>query len=350
MRRTRSREQGIKGSGALRAQRERVSQRLAPRSFAPALPRSSTPAVLSLRRGAFTLIELLIVIAVIGLLIGVIAVVGSKVMYGQKVRLTQTTMRAIKIAIDQFAAEDPLRSIYNKKGNAAFGPYPPYTLAEPMSGKVNYLVEAQGATGWDHLGVRLAADLSGDRSTPAEPGPYVDIEQGNRNDDIRALYAYLAVYAKGELSQIPTTAIKRLPDRVGTPIEMVNPAGTGTGSGAPVDGPVDILGFYDAWGVPMDYYLHVKLEYDAIESKWRVTDRVPVLRSLGITKEEFDADPTALDVEKWMFSEPFPTPACPEAYADTGVLNTPPSVSPQNPNGWVRAKAANETYKYLPPD
>ncbi len=282
----------------------------------------------------FTLVEVLIVIAVISLLIGVIGLVGVKVLHGQRVALTETTMRNVKMAIDQFAELNPLKNIYDRKNNVTFGPYPPYTLANNTAGTVGGTLELNGPT---DLEQRLTRDLSGAFATA--PNGYVDIEQGNnRNDDIRALYTYLAVYARDALSTIPDSAKKPLPDRKGTPTEMVNPAGNGTGT-SPGDGAIDVLGIYDGWGVPLDYFLYVKLEWDGISSIWRVTQRIPVLRSWGISREEYEAEVTgtdALDPERWIFSDAFPSPAANHsnsAFWQTGTF----SLNQASENGWARA-------------
>jgi prepilin-type N-terminal cleavage/methylation domain-containing protein len=292
---------------------------------------------------AFTLVEVLIVIVVISLLIAVIGLVGVKVLHGQKVALTEMTMRNVKIAIDRFAELDPLKNIYDRKDHVTFGPYPPYTLAYAGTG-VAFYVDANDP---NDLGVRLTRDLSGDPTIP-EPNRYVDIQQGNRNDDIRALYTYLVVYVPDTLGQIPQSAKKPLPERKGLPPEMVNPAGSGTGTGAPRDGPVDVLGIYDAWGVPLDYFLYVKLEWASTlavpAGEWRVTQRIPVLRSWGISREEYDAEvggTDALDPELWIFSDPFPSPAANhqnDAFWQTGAFN----LNQTSENGWARAIGAGD--------
>ena len=290
---------------------------------------------------AFTLVEVLIVIVVISLLIAVIGLVGVKVLHGQKAALTEMTMRNVKIAIDRFAELDPLKNIYGRKENAGpdglwgtgddvkptFGPYPPYTLA---SSGVAGVVEPNPPL---NLAARLTSDLSGIVGVDTR---YVDVHEGNRNDDIRALYTYLAVYVPDTLGQIPQAAKKALPDRPpGDPSEKVNPAGTGTNP--PGEGAIDVLGIYDAWVVPLDYFLYVKLEWDGIDNRWRVTQRIPVLRSHGVSAEEFAAGADTADT--WIFSDPFPSPKAAGVAWDSGLVTTPgiPSLA-----GWARAIGAGD--------
>ncbi len=305
---------------------------------------------------AFTLVEVLVVIVVVSLLIAVIGLVGIKVVHHQKVALTETIIKDVKMAIDRFAELDPLKSVYDRAREEpgpdltwntsddlvrTFGPYPPYTLANAGSGVASIMEPSYPA----NLEVRLSRDLSGNPSL-ATPNGYVDIEWGSRNDDIRALYAYLAIYARDTLSSIPDSAKKPLADRTSPPggPEMVNPAGDGTGS-SPGPGAIDVLGIYDAWGVPLDYFLYVKLEWDGLANAgagaWRVTQRIPVLHSWGITREEYDAEingTDALDPELWVVSDPFPSPAAAAVNWQDGTLSGTGAAA----SGWTRALGAGD--------
>ena len=298
------------------------------------------------RGTAFTLVELLVVIVVIGVLAGVILTISSRVLAGQKVNTTKNTMRLVGLAIDQFTAEDPLKPVYNSRNNRTFGPYPPYQLAgggqsgfeansvaqalEPFHPLLGNAVPAS-------LEVRLYLDLSG--TSASSPANWVNVAYGNANDDIRSLYAYLAVYSPGVLEQIPESAIKRLDDR--SDPEFINPTGQGTDSGDP--GAIDVFGFYDAWDVPLDYLLYVKVEYgmkpSATTPQWMVTDRVAVLRSRGITAEE--AAHGVVEPQRALYSVLLPQPAT-NVNPDSGAFLSP------SRNGWSRAVAEGDDYKYVP--
>jgi len=297
--------------------------------------------------GAFTLVEIVVVVAVIGLLVALIAVAGTRLANSQKVNTTRNTMRLVHLAIDQFATEDPLRIAYTPQrvgGTGAeppFGPYPPYQVARrtlnpeysvAWAVDPNPPVKAWKHTLWD----RLWRDLGNFSGAPKN---WVYVDDENPRDDIRALYAYLAVYTPGALGQIPDTVKKRLPD-CPDPIrepEMVNPTGNGTLPGLP--GAIDVLGIYDAWGVPLDYFLYVKLEFKVPPTggtrTWVVTDRIPVLRSRGISPEEATLEDNAQrspDPQRWIFSEKFPQPAV-EADASGRLQSTS--------SGWARARAGS---------
>lgn len=285
---------------------------------------------------AFTLVELLVVIVVIGLLASVILLIGTHVMHNQKVRVTEQTMRNVTMAIDVFKTENPLRNTYDVYVSSSqprrFGPFPPYQLAGTgVPGSVDGALDP-AAGRMRPLSNRLARDLG---------ATLVQIHENDdtTNNDIRALYAYLRVHAEDALAQVPEQALKALrPTLAPEQLTLV------TGSV-----PVEVLGIHDAWGVPLDYCLYVKLDYGVDKHGmvgWRITDRIPVLRSRGVSRETYEAllaDGEAGDPQDWIFSEPFPTPAA-GVDPDTGrILSNNP-----RGNGWARAVGEAEDYKYLP--
>lgn len=292
-------------------------------------------------RSAFTLIELLVVISIIGLLVAMGVMVGNKVMHSQRVHATEATMHATMMAIDQFKAEDPLANIYDRKGERSFGPYPPYQVTD--SGVANVL----GGNATRSLSLRLQDDLrissGGVKILDVSPDP----DDPNRtNDDIRALYAYLAVYAAGTLNQVPEGVRKPLP--LPNPFAFQEGEYLQTGSGGALDR-TPVLGIYDQWGVPLDYFLYVKVEYTAsmygAGYSWRVTDRIPVLRSRGVAKDVADANGDT--AEDWVFSSECPTPIA-RAVSDSGkVIGMDPEEG-----GWVRAVPAGDydldKFNFLP--
>lgn len=298
---------------------------------------------------AFTLIELLVVIAIIGLLIAAIAFAGGKVMYSQKVKATQNLMRNLDTAIDQFATEAPLGQIYNRQADVgpdgtwdtdddivpSFGKYPPYTLEDCA---LAYVVEP---TRVETLTNRLWWDLGNGRNVEEDWVSLVG--EGDGNDDIRALYTYLKVFTPGLLDQLPEDSLRPLEEQP----EFANSTGMGTVAGN--SGVFDIFGIHDAWDVPMDYFLMVRMEWAMMpdgSGGWRVAERVPVFRSRGISREKYDTlggAELANEQDSWIFSEPFRTPPM-EIDSWTGDdLGTGSAAA-----GWVRLKALNEDYPFVP--
>jgi len=287
------------------------------------------------RCAAFTLIELLVVIAIIMLLVAVISVAGVAVIRYQKVQMTKNIIRTTMMAIEQFAEADPLKDIYDAKGKETFGPYPPYPLYRSSSGalKVPDVVESDLTMG--SLSVRFQRDFPGNRAAGQLAG--VRIEPGGANGDNRALYTYLKVYTPDALQSIPERAVHAFAGSLIGP-EAVNPLGSDTSDGA--TGLVDVLGIHDAWDVPLDYFLYVKLEYGPdplrpTQGKWRVAERKPALRSRGVSLAEAAGD---VDPDKWIFSDPFPSPA---AYSNGATFRKdgllPSGSDSGRAPGWARA-------------
>lgn len=335
----------------------------------------------SQRRG-FSLIELLVVVGVVGLLLASLTVAGTTAIYAARAKNTRQVIANVEFALEVFREENPLRLTYDRPRSATFGPYPPYQLAnwaeqsgsEPatVAQAVEPVARDSGKT--NRLSDRLHADLG---EQQGRKGNWVRLgsegrrqaNEGDGHDDNRALVAYLNAFAPGALTGLPNWATKPInPEQP----DLINPTGNAAEPGEADSGWVDILGVHDAWGVPLDYFHYIKLEwtydrggpFNSYGTRYMVRDRRPAIRSLGLDRDTYDirraADLMKQDTynrrDNWIFSSPLPRPFLSEDYVDANNGNLTDGTSGQLISGWVRAAAADEAgpgaaredYGYLP--
>lgn len=287
-------------------------------------------------RGGFTMIEMLVVIVVLAILVTLVGAVWHKVSYAQKRALTESVMKNLRLAIEEFAAADPLRMRYK----SSFGPYPPYQLRDRSNAndEVSAALEPQATPNTGTLTSRLTRDLLGGSNGVIEIADQPEDEQYH---DIRALYTYLRVFQENALARIPDRFLKPLPSS--KDFEYVNMVDQ-----ANVQNNIGVLGVYDGWGVPLDYMLYVKVEWlpnARGNLALRITERMPIIRSRGIPKEKYEAEEAEgeSDPKNWIFSSPLPQPR-----ADVNWKNGKLGAKNASASGWVRAVALGERYGYYP--
>lgn len=289
----------------------------------------------------FSLVELMVVIAVLGLLVTAITLIAGRTIYNQRKANTLAIMRNCTLALEQFAQEDPLRAIYDRRDSPTFGPYPPYTLEGRVdTDTVRGLLDG-GAT-FNTLAARLHRDLGQEQGSLSD---WVQLNESDQNDDARALYIYLKVFSPAAAGVLPQDRLKPLDPR--SP-EFVNPKGSGGRPGGRdrrgQSDWIDVFAVHDAWDVPLDYLLYVKVarnpehDIDSRRPEWVIVDRRPVLRSRGIKRDAYEAG--ANDPQRWLFSEPLPQPWA-EVDARDGRLTG-------GTEGWLRAVAKDDDYKFRP--
>jgi hypothetical protein len=315
-------------------------------------------------------------VAIILLLIAAITAVAGPAIYQQRLANTRQIMQNTTLALNVFETEDPLRALYG----SSFGALPPYQLQYPQGALpigthyVGTTVEPRptlrvNLRGGDYkISRRLYADLSGDSTgNPSDSWLTNDVEQieGRGADDNIALYSYLRVWSNEALKLIPPNALKPFDPNLKP---AINPGGsTAIAYGRAGSTWVDVLGIHDAWGVPLDYMIAVKLEWNSAlgGGGFSVKERKPILRSRGVERSAYDAAVKRLqggaattiqtDPSRWVFSDELPRPWAkmvpfgdPVA-ARTGLLPDANALTPIfAANGWVRAVGTNEDYFFTP--
>jgi hypothetical protein len=304
------------------------------------------------------MIELLVVIAIIALLTTLVVTGASSALDAAKKRNTLQVMQNGLAAIEVFASENPLGGVYNAGPDPGFGNLPPYQLARGRTARFDPRWNRAPQTlpeltGWgtelsarqESLSLRLFADLSGRNLVGLQSPPVRDLVRfstdGDGHDDARALSTYLSVFSPRALDALPPSSMRPLNPREP---EYINPRGTAGNPGDPKSGWRDLNVLHDGWGVPLNYFMYVKIGVGVRDNGRRagprIIDRRPVLMSRGVDREFYDewaqqGSTLREDPRNWMFSEPLPTPVCDkDDVTNKGRLNGKTPVDFRT--GWVR--------------
>lgn len=271
------------------------------RYSSPLRSQPASPAGLTRRRG-FTLIELMVVIAIIVLMLAMFFAVGQSVLTGGKERNTKAMMLLVESAINEFHAAAPLAQ-YNAPGGVGgeyvtrYGNYPPCELevftqtglpSPPASVSIGNLTP--GAVGG---GAQLSED--------SPSSGFADIT----NRDIKAMLLAIRTFsvAGSEILDRIDSRYRRIndladsfvaPDRA---VEYLDRDGNGNPDLG--DTPLEIL--VDDWGQPIEYLstrivqgagLTTELPRQVMADAWvQSNNGVPVLMSYGPNgPDQFDSE------------------------------------------------------------
>jgi prepilin-type N-terminal cleavage/methylation domain-containing protein len=291
-------------------------------------------------RRAFSLVELMIVIAILGLLVSIGVFVGSRVLYEQKVSQARATMQILTSVAEDFARVDPLR---NKNRGATmethFGGHPPYSLDDTVDFDDDnnrdffadirvvfhfYLANRQGSIN------NYVSELD------PEPDANLDLWISILN-----FYGLTRQFAPDLLDTIPEDIV------VDPPVEqpfLIEPDGR---LGDSDEQAVDVQAIVDPWGVPYQYLVYAKLEPEldigsgTSDPVWKVTEVIPVFMSYGAEPEKLAQ--ALADPDRWIWSEDLPRPR-----ANIDADGDLPSNATHDDAGWVRLRAFQAPYGFLP--
>jgi len=186
------------------------------------------------RRSAFTLVELMVVMAILAIVIGMTLAVTGRAVNDAKARQTRAILIGLQSAVDQFKLDAPLRRM--KKFNDRYRGYPPDELGAFEDGADR--IKLKGVDNY------LGPIGPGGKSKLVFPGAAADHPLGG----IKAMALAIRLYSpKGALAldQIGATFRKPSPpdqyfDRNGNNVLDTE------------DEP--LISFVDAWGTPIAYF------------------------------------------------------------------------------------------------
>lgn len=225
-------------------------------------------------RSAFTLIELMVVVAVIAVLIGAIIGIGASVIAGGKARDTEALLKAIETAVQQFQQEAPFAGVPNYNTRYA-DDYPPdeleaFTKDNDFGGELFDNVSPGGA----------------DLVFQWSPSSLGEVQYR----DIKAMSLAISLYNPEACSILERidNRFRRLETNIsGDPLEYLDRESVGGVTNEP------LVYYVDSWGTPIEYYSTSdlsrrqaasdpgNLRKDASTSFVRANNGVPLLVSYG---------------------------------------------------------------------
>ncbi len=222
------------------------------------------------RATAFTLIELVVVIAIIAILAGTVLVAATRLIDTGKERTTAMTLNIVRDAIDEFAREQELRPTLSQpsKYRARYGFYPPDEFEVFTADGIPNGPSGSRAPGRDDQGRRPEINPGPASGTNYEEMTFQlnGLEDGPRGLEHRDVGAMvLAIELFGDASQV---MLSKLPenqwstplDATGNPLQFLD-----RGNDEQFDAMVDQAIRYpvDGWGTPFSYLAEIDFDADA---------------------------------------------------------------------------------------
>jgi type II secretory pathway pseudopilin PulG len=196
------------------------------------------------RLGAFTLVELLVVLGIIALLIALVVAGGAHLAQRSKVRDTEALLSSLNQALDAFAADKPFARVPAATGlnpnaqvpSARYGDYPPDELMA-----FDCQLPGTGPPGY----VLLVTPVGGNYPRVTVP----TLPSGKPQPDVNSQRAMvLAIRLR---SPSAAAILDRVPDRFRAQLAAggeVYQADASDAVGTP------LVYYVDAWGQPIEYY------------------------------------------------------------------------------------------------
>ncbi len=196
----------------------------------------------SIARG-FSLVELIVVIAILAVLIGAVVAVTGSVMASAKTRQTKAVMLNLEQAIEQFKEDAPLSKIKDYRDR--YHGYPADELEPFMTGGSDGGIPAEGKTRMsERRSIALGSDA--DLELPAHSG--LSGRSSVPAASIKAMALTIRLYSPAGTAILDEISPKYR--KAPGPEEFFDRNGNGELDVA--DEP--LIYFVDAWGTPFDYF------------------------------------------------------------------------------------------------
>lgn len=288
------------------------------------LPCRSLPISRRRRVSAFSLIEILVVIAIIGILLAVVFRGGSTLVRNAKTRDTEALLKKLDLAIDEFKREADLSKIPNAK--ALFNGAPPDDLRVFDASSATYSVVGGCPVRFSSNGVFKrnetivkVADLIDDRGGDGTLKSTAKLVHA----DIRAMVLSMRLYSPRARAILDSIDPKYWADTEAVDGYVYYPDASDTSSFVQLDFLVD------AWGNPLEYYSTCRCQMGITLPPREETSNTfvhynndgPVIVSYGADgADQFSADMMAAEGDTSMVADYY---AESNNGANAGIINSP---------------------------
>lgn len=224
------------------------------------------------RDTAFTLVELIVAMAVIAILISAIFGVSISVINSGKVRDTQATLDTLELAVDQFRKDAPLGKMttYNQR-----------FIANSPPDELDVFVE--NGYLWPATSKSLNIAKAGTKLTDAAHGD-LDLDDPSMfARGTKAMALTISLYGSEETASILDRVDARYRRSMGTAEVLYYDPGVGTTQRPDAS----LVYFVDSWETPIDYFSTYMT--DPTTSPRAKSDRPPAMVSMNARRDTSDA-------------------------------------------------------------
>ncbi|MHC5110314.1 MAG: prepilin-type N-terminal cleavage/methylation domain-containing protein [Planctomycetota bacterium] len=207
------------------------------------------------RQGGFTLVELIVVMAIIGLLASVLLVAGRTLIDKSKASKTSATLNIVNNAIDEFSSEQQASATLTRSSayRQRYGTFPPDELEVFISGVPTTNTNRSLAPGNGTVMLQPGSTVTLEPMTGQISGFTSDQERALGNRDIAAMLLAIDLFSEAAqvmIDKLPSDTLITPVRSDGSPLLFLDRNENQTFD-AIEDQPLKYL--VDDWGTPMSY-------------------------------------------------------------------------------------------------